>query len=171
MIDDAPLAWRREMRNVQQIAFLNFWDRLRGDKLLPDVASLQPDDLRRLAENLMFCDVAYTKSQRAFVVRYQGSQVQRAFGVNATGLALDDPSMPRVERFSISDYHQVCEKVEPHFRIIRLRHPTGAVVRYKRLLLPFGKRTARVARIVSLIALFSEENGYPDGIVGSGTPL
>ena len=159
------------MRNVQQIALLNFWDRLRGDKRLPDIASLQPDDLRRSAEHLMFCDVAYTKSQRTFVVRYQGSQVKRAFGVNATGLALDDPSIPRVERFSINDYHQVCERVEPHFRIIRLRHATGAVVHYKRLLLPFGKRNARVARIVSLISLFSEENGYPGDIVGSGIPL
>lgn len=156
---------------MQQLAFLNLWDRLRGSDKLPRSSSLQADDLRRLAEQLMFCDVVRSGRETRFLIRYQGAQIKRLFGADVVGRYLNDDVIPPVKRGAIQMYQRVVERCEPDFSTVRLRNAEGVTVEYERLLLPFSNKAQSTARIVCVLSVFCEENGYPLDIVRKGRPI
>lgn len=158
-------AWRREIRSVQQLAFLTLWDRLRGPQEMPRLSALQADDLRRAAETIMFCDVTGRKGAQQFIVRYQGSFIRRLFVCNATGLLLDAPEIPPVERLTVQDYNRVADSRAPFFRAISLHLDDAAPARYERLLLPFSSKGAGADRILCVLSLFCQDNGFPPDIL------
>lgn len=158
-------AWRQEIRSVQQLAFLNLWDRLRGLHEMPRLSALQAEDLKRAADTIMFCDVTNRKGPRQFMVRYQGSFIRRLFVCNATGLLLDAQEIPPVERLTIQDYSRVVDTRAPFFRSISLHLDDTAPARYKRLLLPFSSKGAGADRILCVLSLFCEDNGFPPDIL------
>ena len=164
-------SWGRDIRCMQQLAFLNLWDRLRGSDKLPQSSSLQADDLRRIAEQLMFCDVVRSGRETRFLIRYQGAQIKRLFGADAVGRYLDDDVIPPIKRGAIQMYQRVVEKREPDFSMVKLRNAAGITVQYERLLLPFASKIQSTARIVCVLSLFCEENGYPLDIVRNGRPI
>ena len=161
----------RDIRCMQQLAFLNLWDRLRGSDKLPRISSLQADDLRRIAEQLIFCDVVRSGGDTRFLIRYQGSQIRRLFGADTVGRYLDDDVIPPIKRGALQMYQRVVERRQPDFSAVRLRNAEGVTVQYERLLLPFASEKPLTARIVCVLSLFCEENGFPPEIVRNGRPI
>ena len=164
-------AWKQGVRCVQQLAFLNLWDRLRGDASIPRLSTLLADDLRRVAEKVIFTDVVRIEDRARFFVRYQGRQITRSLGLNGTGKYLDEALFPVIKRSAVAQYETVALTGKPCFSRIGLQAHTGTIVQYERLLLPFSRVGGAADRILSVITLFSEANGFPADIVITGKPV
>jgi hypothetical protein len=57
---------------------------------------------------------------------------------------------------------------QPSFSFSVLKKCDGPLIRYERLLLPFACKGTEVERIVAVITLFSEDNGFDASDVATG---
>lgn len=149
------------MRCVQQIALLRIWERLRGNDKLPDFRRLDSSEISRYLEKLLFFDLVRSDDDRTqFRVIYCGTQFERIFLTGLAGKFLEDFLPPALQEQAIRQYDLVASTREPSFSFSPVRMGGTAIVRYERLLLPFAHESISVERIVSVITLFTEENGF-----------
>jgi hypothetical protein len=156
------------MRCVQQIALLRLWEKLRGPHELPKFDTLDPEDISRTIDKLSFCVVILTDHGPRFRIVQSGAQFERMYPTRRVGMFLDETLSPAIREQALEHHRQVVASRQPSFSFSVMRKDTGPLIRYERLLLPFSCAGQHVERIVGVITLFSEENGFDASDVVSG---
>ena len=156
------------MRCVQQVSLLRLWEQLRGKRELPEVGRLDPDDISRSIDKLSFTEVVRTKQGPRFRILQDGVQFERMYPFSRVSKFLDE-TLPRPIRDQALHHHKlVVVTRRPSFSFSVLRKDEGPPIRYERLLLPFACNGNEVERIVGVITLFSEDNGFDASDVATG---
>lgn len=156
------------MRCVQQVSLLKLWERLRGSEALPRFSTLAAEDISRSIDKLSFCEVVHTDSGPRFRIIRSGAQFERMYPERRVGMFLDESLAPAIRDQALQCYRQVTADGRPSFSFSAVRKDDGPIIRYERLLLPFTREGLCVERIVGVITLFSEENGFNATDVCSG---
>jgi hypothetical protein len=156
------------MRCVQQVSLLRLWERLRGSQEFPQFNTLVAEDISRSIDKLSFCEVVRTDSGPRFRIVQSGVQFERMYPERRVGQFLDESLSPAIRDQALEHYKQVVASRQPSFSFSVVRKDDGPIIRYERLLLPFSCDGPHVERIVSVITLFSEENGFDASDVTSG---
>lgn len=156
------------MRCVQQVSLLKLWERLRGSQELPQFSTLAAEDISRSIDKLSFCEVVRTDSGPRFRIIQSGAQFERMYPERRIGQFLDESLSPAIRDQALEHYRQVVASRQPSFSFSAVRKNDGPIIRYERLLLPFACEGAYVERIIGVITLFSEENGFDASDVTSG---
>lgn len=166
----SPLA-RHEIRCPQQISFLKFWERSRGENSVPSIAALDTESLKRIADKLMLCHVRHEGEALRFLIRFQGKQFEKAHGTNCVGRFVDETVPPALREKALAMYRRTALSREPAFSSTPLREGDGPIVYYERLLLPFTKIGLAVEYVCCLITMYTEENGFNFDIALKGRPI
>lgn len=156
------------MRCVQQVSSLRLWERLRGSQQLPQFSTLAADDISRSIDKLTFCEVVRADSGPRFRIIQSGVQFERMYSQRRVGMFLDESLSPAIRDQALTHYKQVVASRQPSFSLSVVRKDDGPIIQYERLLLPFACDGAHVERIVGVITLFSEENGFDASDVTGG---
>lgn len=162
---------RNEIRCPQQISFLKFWQRSRGQNSLPSIAVLDTDNLKRVADKLMLCKVRHEAEALRFLIKFHGKQFELVHGRSCVGRFVDEIVAPALRDKALAMYRQAAMSREPAFSSTPLREGDGPIVHYERLLLPFTKTGLTVNYICCLITMCSEENGFNFDIALKGRPI
>jgi hypothetical protein len=139
---------------------LNYWERIRGDKILPSWQGLETDELIRISENLAFTDVVPVKGEYRFLIRYQGTKISEACGADSRGKFLDEILRPRLREGALATYRQLLATRQPVYVIVDIADRDGRPVHYERLLLPFGRDNRNVDRILASLETVSPEGAF-----------
>ncbi len=156
------------MRCVQQVSLLRLWEQLRGPRELPHFSTLAAEDISRSIDKLSICEVVRTGSAPRFRIIQSGAQFERLYPERRVGMFLDESLSPAIRDQALERYRQVAANRQPSFSFSVVRKDDGPIIRYERLLLPFACDGPDVERIVGVITLFSEENGFDASDVTSG---
>lgn len=146
------------VRSVRQRWLLSHWSRARGQDAVPMWKSLDADDLAKMAESLLFCDVTAEDGAR-FLVRFRGVRIVETLG--ATEAKYLDEILPAVIREeTITAYKEAVRTKQPVFTISDIRDSAGKPVILERLLLPFSREGSSVDRILASLEMVSIEGGF-----------
>jgi hypothetical protein len=147
------------IRSAPHRWLLKHWNDLRAGKPMPALADLAADDLSRLTDNLMFCDVVSYDGRPRFLIRYRGRRILETYG-ECDGQYLDD-TLPAVSReTTLSAYWRAVEHRRPVYTIAETRDRAGKPVDFERLLLPFGRDGDAVERILTALEWVSVDGGF-----------
>lgn len=128
---------------------------------MPQASSVHDEDLARLREKLMLLDVEWHDDEARYLIRYQGSDIDRMHNRNCVGLYLNDVMEASIREKGLKAYRRVVDQRIPAFNSTVVQDEQGATVQYERLLLPFTRTGERVDQIYSIVTLFTEDNQSP----------
>ena len=156
------------MRCVQQVSLLRLWEQLRGKSKLPEFDALVPGDISRSIDKLSFSEVVHGEEGPRFRIIQNGTQFERIYPVSRVGRFLDETLPLAIREHALHYYKLVVVGHQPSFSFSVLQRCDGHLIRYERLLLPFACKGTEVERIVAVITLFSEDNGFDASDVATG---
>ncbi|WP_424631037.1 PAS domain-containing protein [Bradyrhizobium sp. SYSU BS000235] len=140
---------------------LKLWDRSKRGEVLPLASAVHDEDLARLREKLLLLDVERQDGEPRYLIRYQGSDIDRMNNRNCVGLYLNDVMEPSIRERGLKTYRRVVDLRLPAFNSTVVQDENGASVQYERLLLPFTRSGDRVDQIYSIVTLYTEDNQSP----------
>jgi len=140
---------------------LKLWERSKRGAVLPHASSVHDEDLARLREKVMLLDVERQEGGPRYLIRYQGSDIDRMHDRNCVGLYLNDVMDPSIREKGLKSYRRVVDQRIPAFNSAPFQDEKGATVQYERLLLPFTRGGEQVDQIYSIVTLFTEDNQSP----------
>lgn len=159
--DQTDFFGRDRIRCVQQIGMLKLWERSKRGAVLPLASAVHDEDLARLRDKLMLLDVERQGDEVRYLIRYQGSDIDRMHDRNCVGLYLNDVMEASVRERGLKSYWRVVDQRAPAFNSTVVQDDEGATVQYERLLLPFTRNGEQVDQIYSIVTLFTEDNQSP----------
>jgi hypothetical protein len=159
------------IRSVRQRWLLSHWSRARAGETLPTWKGLDPDDLAKMAESLLFCDVT-AEGEARFLVRFRGARIVETLGPTEANY-LDEILPAVIREETITAYKEAVRTKQPVFTIADIRDSTGKPVNLERLLLPFSRDGATVDRILASLEMISIEGSFNsrDLLNGQSRPL
>ncbi|MEH2514281.1 hypothetical protein V1291_005635 [Nitrobacteraceae bacterium AZCC 1564] len=140
---------------------LKLWDRSKRGAVLPHTSAVHDEDLARLREKVLLLDVEWQDDEPRYLIRYQGSDIDRMHNRNCVGLYLNDVMEPSIREKGLKTYRRVVDQRLPAFNSTVIQDESGATVHYERLLLPFTWTGEQVDQIYSIVTLFTEDNQSP----------
>jgi len=152
------------VQSINQRWLLGQWKRLCNGHPLPVWRHLPVDDLKRMLETLMFCDLVPDDDGGRFLIRYLGKQIALSYGGDFQGRHLDE-ALPKVWRDNaLVTYRKAISARVPVYNAVDTRDRDGRMVHLERLLLPFSRDGVAAQHIlasieaVSLEGRFAQEN-------------
>ena len=152
------------VQSINQRWLLNQWKRLRNGNPLPVWKHLPVDDLKRMLDTLMFCDLVPGDEGGRFLIRYIGKQIALSYGGDFQGRHLDE-ALPKIWRENaLTTYRKAIRSGRPVYNAVDTRDRDGRMVHLERLLLPFsrdgvaGHHILASIETVSLEGKFEQEN-------------
>ena len=147
------------IRSVRQRWLLGEWNRLRRTRPMPASKDLVVEDLSRMVDSLMFCDIVAGSGDIRFLIRYRGQRILETYG-ECDGKHLDD-TLPAISRdATLSAYRHVVAIGQPVYTVAQTRDRAGKPVDFERLLLPFSRDGGETDRILSALEWVSIEGGF-----------
>ena len=146
------------IRSVRQRWLFSHWSRARGKDAVPTWNSLDADDLAKMAESLLFCDVATDDGIR-FLIRFRGQRIVEILG-SKQAKHLDEILPAVIREETLTAYKEAVRTKQPVFTIASTRDPAGKPVNLERLVLPFGRDGSAVDRILASLEMVSIEGGF-----------
>jgi hypothetical protein len=112
---DSDIAFDPAVREPPQLTFVrNYWQTQRGTLAMPRRSDIAPSDMKAYLPNILLADVV--RGGEDFRYRVVGSQLQRYFSGNPTGMLMSDAltvfGVETVER-TIQVYRRVVERRVP----------------------------------------------------------
>lgn len=147
------------IRSVTHRWLLKYWNELRRDRGIPCSAELVADDLSRMTDSLMFCDVIPNGADCRFYIRFRGRRILETYG-ECDGRYLEDTLPPISREATLKAYAQAVDERRPVYTIAETQDRAGKPVDFERLLLPFGGDDGGVDRILTALEWVSIENGF-----------
>jgi hypothetical protein len=148
------------IRSISQRWLLNHWIRIRADKVLPAWQGLEAEELVRMTENLTFSDVVEDKDGARFLIRYHGEKIAEMYGSNCRGKFLDEILPPALLKPALATYRQVLAARRPVYTVVDTSDRNARPVHYERLLLPFGRDTETVDRVLASLETVSPDGAF-----------
>ena len=78
---------------------------------------VQGENIERLRDKLMLCDIEWRGSEPYYLIRFQGSDFVRSHGRDCTGAFLNDVMAPAVHERGLRTYRHVVERQVPAFNL------------------------------------------------------
>jgi len=131
-----------------------YWLDIKGDRLMPSRADLNPADIVELLPCLCLLDVE--NGGNRYRMRLIGSDTVKAMNIDATGKYLDE--FPFVEQILKSKYDWLVEKRRPYFHFDKLRWSSKSYMDYYAVGLPLSSNGTDVDILMfGTYYLFPEE--------------
>ena len=154
------------IQSVNQRWLLNQWKHLRNGNPLPIWQQLPVDDLKRMTETLMFCDLVPDGDGGRFLIRYLGARIAMSYGGDFQGRYLDE-ALPKIWRDNaLTTYRKAIDGKQPVYNAVDTRDRDGRVVHLERLLLPFSRDGIAADRVLSSIETVSLEGKFEQENLG-----
>lgn len=157
------------IRSVRQQWLLSQWRRARGQDAVPAWKKLDPDDLAKMAESLMFCDVSEEEDGIRFLIRFRGARIAETFGPQQAKY-LDDLLPQVIREETLTAYREAVRTRQPVFTIAETHDPSGKPVNLERLVLPFSRDGSAVDRILASLEMVSIEGSFNSRDLLKGQP-
>ncbi|WP_395021616.1 PAS domain-containing protein [Dongia sp.] len=132
---------------------LDWWHAKRGPRAMPARADLDPLELKAILPQLLLIDVAVAAEPRRFVFtcRLAGTEIDSRFGVNLTGVTLDQAPFGEARAAIRQEYEAAVNEQLPVLCSHSVVVDGGRSVEYERLVAPLsGKDNAVTALAVAI---------------------
>lgn len=154
------------VQSINQRWLLNQWKRLRNGNPLPLWREFPVEEVKRMLETLMFCDVVADGSGGRFLIRYLGRQIALSYGGDFQGRFLDE-ALPAIWRDNaLTTYRKAIEAKRPVYNAVDTRDRDGRMVHLERLLLPFSREGLVADRILASIETVSLDGKFEQKELG-----
>jgi hypothetical protein len=159
------------VRSPNQRWLLDYWNNLRGAVPLPAWDSFQANALAVPSDDLSFTRVMQTDAGPRYQIRFHGPRLGQLYGrESCVGKFLDEILPAKSSAATLETYHHLVETRCPVYTVADLRDPTGKIVHYERLLLPFTRDGSRVERIAASLEAVSPEGTFASQGLMTSTP-
>jgi hypothetical protein len=149
------------VRSESQRRLLAYWSAARGAAPLPTWSVLQLDALAVPPDNLSFLDVVATNGNARFQIKFHGAGIAELYGsMSCVGKFLDEILPSSSSHATLATYRHVVAHRLPVYTISDMRDPSGRIVHYERLLLPFEDGRPGVGRILASLETVSPEGVF-----------
>jgi hypothetical protein len=119
------------------------------------------EDLAIPLDDLSCTAVVGLDGSARFQIQFHGARIAEAFGrANCVGKFIDEILPPDYAETALSTYRQVVEGRLPVYTVSDLRDPSGRIVHYERLMLPFANGGNAVERILASLETVSPEGDF-----------
>jgi hypothetical protein len=152
----------------------DWWERKRGDRIMPTRAELDPIELKAILPDLVLIDVRATPDGEGhlFTYRLTGTEIDSRFGIRLTGLTLDEIPFGDAGALIRRQYEAAVRDKRPVFCCHNVIVGGGRYVEYERLVVPLageipGEVTA-LAAAVDFRCAYEIEKGRPPHCGGQG---
>lgn len=118
------------------LRLLAYWEKLRGDRLMPTEENINPDDIEDLWDSCMLIHVR-DLDRKDYNFTYLGAAIIEAY---RHGLPPDDPdklASPNAGTLAHS-YSKVIATMKPVLEEGEFRNPHNELIKYRQVLLPLG---------------------------------
>ncbi|MBU0725030.1 MAG: PAS domain-containing protein [Alphaproteobacteria bacterium] len=135
----------------------DYWERCRGDRLLPARSDLDPVDIPALLSNLILIDVERGTAPDGgmrFRFRLYGTEVCKIRGADLTGRYIDEPGITYLREVAIRSYEKIVTDRAPVYEAHAFPLSVNFVGTYHRLVLPLAADGANVDML--LIGFYRE---------------
>lgn len=114
--------------------FYQYWLDMKGDKLIPSRADLNPTDIPHLLPYMMLIDVEY--QPRRYRYRLVGTETVRAMGEDVTGKYLDE--RPRIEKHVKKRSDWIVKNKRPYLYLDKLKWSGRSLLDYQTVAMPLS---------------------------------
>ncbi len=108
--------------NPVLVAFLDYWNRKRGDRMMPARADIDPTEIPKLLPHIMITDVIDGGAR--FRYRLFGTALVEGYGRDATGRYVDEMLAPERVTALHAFYQTMCKTRRPYY--VRTHYPTAS---------------------------------------------
>jgi hypothetical protein len=151
---------------VNQRWLLKRWNELRNGAALPLWQDLPFEDLKRIEDTLMFCDLVADAGNGRFLIRGLGARLALSYGGDFQGRYLDE-ALPEIWRDNaLKTYRKAIESKLPVYNAVDTHDRDGCLVHLERLLLPFSHDGVTADRILASIETLSLEGKFEQENLG-----
>jgi hypothetical protein len=144
---------------ARQRWLLKFWQRHLGDGRVPKWQVVETENLSNIMSQLSFLDVVRSAGGLRFMVRFHGTTVGEVYdSADWRGKFLDEiiPNPAQAQ----APYLRVVQGGCPVYTIHDVIDRDQRIVHYERLLLPFGRDSRLVARILASFEFVCAEGAF-----------
>jgi hypothetical protein len=147
------------VRAINQRWLLKFWQRHLGDGRVPQWQVVETENLSNIVAQLSFLDVTRGTSGLRFLIRFHGTTVGEVYGsADCRGKHLDEiiPNPAQAQ----APYLRVVQSGCPVYTIHEVTDGDQRTVHYERLLLPFGRDSRLVDRILASFEFVCSDGAF-----------
>jgi hypothetical protein len=149
------------IRAISQRWLLNFWCRHLGALRVPQWQAVEAEDLTRMADSLSFLDVARSRGDVRFMIRFHGATIGRVYGSgDCRGKFLDEIVQRDSCASGLAPYHRAAETGRPVYTIEDMSDRQSRLVHNERLLLPFSRDGVIVDRILAAFEFICPDGAF-----------
>jgi hypothetical protein len=147
------------VRAINQRWLLKFWQRHLGDGRVPQWQVVETENLSNIVAQLSFLDVTRSGNGLRFLIRFHGTTVGEVYGsADCRGKHLDE-IMPNPAQAQ-APYLRAVQTGCPVYTIHEVTDRDQRTVHYERLLLPFGRDSRLVDRILASFEFVCSEGAF-----------
>jgi hypothetical protein len=147
------------VKSIKQRQLTRYWERLRGDHLLPLWSQVNKTEIIASRDNLCVMEVKYEQPVR-YRIREHGDKLTEYYGSACAGRHLDDFMTPAALAALTSIYEQAITHCRPVYTVAPITDPKGKAVTVERLLLPFTLSGSTVDVILTSLEAISIDGGF-----------
>ena len=147
------------VKSIKQRQLTRYWERLRGDHLLPLWSQVDKVEIAASRDNLCVMEVKHEQPVR-YRIREHGDKLTEYYGSACAGRHLDDFMTPAALAALTAVYEQAINHRRPVYTVAPVTDPKGRAVTVERLLLPFTLAGSTVDVILTSLEAISIDGGF-----------
>jgi len=147
-----------EVRSPMLLRAYEYWQSMRGDRVLPARSDLDPLDIPDLLPNVILLD--YLPKDHRLKVRLVGTLVVDMYGSDYTGMYLDEIDFGEVRDKVLDDYMSAVTAARPLFSDHVFRQLGGALFDIERLIVPLSEDGTQVTMLLAILDFTRREREF-----------
>lgn len=127
----------------------SYWKQVRGDRLMPSRADIDPTDIPKLLKSILLLDIEQQTGRMKF--RLTGTRITELYGTDYTGWYLDKVYFGRRRDAVLASYQSAIDDRCPHHCWMKFTNKDGLEFDMERLILPLSSDGQNVDKLISLL--------------------
>jgi hypothetical protein len=148
------------VKSVRQRWLLQYWLRLRRDRVLPLWSALDMNELDACFDDLSILDVLAENGRWRMRIFDHGKNVGAMYRGQCAGKYLEETLPAPARAYTLETYEQAVCTRRPVYTVSGVRDVEARPVVYERLLLPFGECGDHVIRIIAFLETISIDGAF-----------
>lgn len=140
----------REITDPRLLRGLAYWDRVRGDRVMPSRRDIRPREILALLPHVFLADILADPLR--FRIRLAGTEVVNRFGEELTGKMLDEIDLGDRTASIVDSYAATVADRAPTLTIEEFQRRDGRLMHYRRLLCPLSTDGRKVDMLFGVMA-------------------
>jgi hypothetical protein len=154
------------VQSINQRWLLKQWKHLRNGHAVPIWKHLPVEEIGRLQDTLMFCDLVPDADGGRFLIRYVGERIALSYGGDFRGRFLDEALPAAWRENALTTYRKAIDGLRPVYNAVDTRDRDGRMVHLERLLLPFSREGTAANGVLASIETVSLEGKFEQENLG-----